>query len=82
MPLNSYVTLGRSGLCVSPFCLGAMTFGQDLPRIGASVEESEAVLAHYLEEGGNFMMESSLLCSPSTVSLRANTLVVSVNMTD
>ena len=26
MPLNSYVTLGRSGLRVSPFCLGAMTW--------------------------------------------------------
>jgi len=55
MPLNSYVTLGRSGLRVSPFCLGAMTFGQDLPGFGSSVEESEAVLAHYLEQGGNFI---------------------------
>ena len=27
MPLDHYVTLGRSGLRVSPFCLGAMTFG-------------------------------------------------------
>src|SRR3984957_16934328 len=55
MPLNSYVTLARSGRRVSPFCLGAMTFGQDLPGFGASVEDSEAVLAHYLEEGGNFI---------------------------
>jgi aryl-alcohol dehydrogenase-like predicted oxidoreductase len=55
MPLNSYVTLGRSGLRVSPFCLGAMTFGQDVPGFGASVGESEAVLARYLEEGGNFV---------------------------
>ena len=55
MPLNSYVTLGRSGLRVSPFCLGAMTFGQDLTGFGSSVEESEAVLAHYLEQGGNFI---------------------------
>jgi aryl-alcohol dehydrogenase-like predicted oxidoreductase len=30
MSLNSYVTLGRSGLRVSPLCLGAMTFGEDL----------------------------------------------------
>ena len=29
MPLNHYVTLGRSGLRVSPLCLGAMTFGKD-----------------------------------------------------
>ena len=30
MPLNHYITLGRSGLRVSPFCLGTMTFGEDL----------------------------------------------------
>ena len=53
MPLNSYVTLGRSGLRVSPFCLGAMTFGEDLGGgFGASVKDSEAMLAHYLEQGG------------------------------
>ena len=56
MPLNSYVTLGRSGLRVSPFCLGAMTFGEDLGGgFGASVENSEDILAHYLEQGGNFV---------------------------
>lgn len=56
MPLNSYVTLGRSGLRVSPFCLGAMTFGEDMGEgFGASVAVSEAILAHYLERGGNFI---------------------------
>lgn len=55
MRLNSYVTLGRSGLRVSPFCLGAMTFGQDISGFGSSVEESETVLARYLEGGGNFI---------------------------
>ena len=58
MPLNSYVTLGRSGLRVSPFCLGAMTFGEDLGLgggFGASVTDSEAMLSHYLEQGGNFI---------------------------
>jgi aryl-alcohol dehydrogenase-like predicted oxidoreductase len=56
MPLNSYVTLGRSGLRVSPFCLGAMTFGEDLGgRFGASVADSEVLLSHYLEQGGNFI---------------------------
>jgi aryl-alcohol dehydrogenase-like predicted oxidoreductase len=29
MPLNHYVTLGRTGLRVSPLALGAMTFGED-----------------------------------------------------
>lgn len=54
MPLDHYITLGRSGLRVSPLCLGAMTFGEDL-GFGASVAESEAVLDRYIELGGNFI---------------------------
>lgn len=52
MSLTSYVTLGRSGLRVSPFTLGTMTFGEDLGW-GASPEESEKILSAYLERGGN-----------------------------
>ena len=54
MPLDSYVTLGRSGLRVSPFTLGTMTFGEDWGW-GASVAESEAMLDDYLDRGGNFI---------------------------
>jgi aryl-alcohol dehydrogenase-like predicted oxidoreductase len=54
MPLNQYLTLGRSGLRVSPFCLGTMTFGNDLGW-GSDVAESVAVLSRYLEEGSNFI---------------------------
>jgi aryl-alcohol dehydrogenase-like predicted oxidoreductase len=54
MPLDHYVTLGRSGLRVSPFCLGAMTFGEDLGW-GSSVKDSEAILDRYIELGGNFI---------------------------
>jgi aryl-alcohol dehydrogenase-like predicted oxidoreductase len=54
MPLDHYVTLGRSGLRVSPFCLGAMTFGQDWSW-GSSVADSEAILDRYVETGGNFL---------------------------
>lgn len=54
MPLDSYLSLGRSGLRVSPFCLGTMTFGEDWGW-GASVAESEAMLAEYLARGGNFI---------------------------
>ena len=54
MPLNSYITLGRSGLRVSPFCLGAMTFGEDMGW-GSSVADSEAILSRYFEAGGNFV---------------------------
>jgi aryl-alcohol dehydrogenase-like predicted oxidoreductase len=55
MPLDHYVTLGRSGLRVSPFALGAMTFGDDAGGAGCSVEESEKILATYLDRGGNFV---------------------------
>jgi aryl-alcohol dehydrogenase-like predicted oxidoreductase len=55
MPLDHYVTLGRSGLRVSPFALGAMTFGEDPGAAGCSVEESEKILATYLDRGGNFI---------------------------
>ncbi|MFD4643123.1 aldo/keto reductase [Lentzea sp. NPDC058436] len=55
MPLDHYVTLGRSGLRVSPFALGAMTFGEDPGAAGCSVEESERILKTYLDRGGNFV---------------------------
>ena len=54
MSLDHYVTLGRSGLRVSPFCLGAMTFGDDLGW-GSSVEESQQIIDRYIELGGNFI---------------------------
>src|SRR6202166_2021122 len=54
MSLNSFITLGRSGLRVSPLCLGSMTFGEDLGW-GASVANSETMIAAYLERGGNFI---------------------------
>lgn len=54
MPLNHYVTLGRSGLRVSPFCLGTLTFGEDWGW-GASVEDSCRIMDAYVERGGNFL---------------------------
>jgi aryl-alcohol dehydrogenase-like predicted oxidoreductase len=55
MPLDSYVTLGRSGLRVSPFALGAMTFGEDGGSVGTTPEESGRILDAYLERGGNMI---------------------------
>jgi aryl-alcohol dehydrogenase-like predicted oxidoreductase len=52
--LDSYITLGRSGLRVSPLTLGTMTFGEDWGW-GASPETSEAILSEYLDRGGNFV---------------------------
>jgi aryl-alcohol dehydrogenase-like predicted oxidoreductase len=54
MSLDHYITLGHSGLRVSPFCLGAMTFGEDLGW-GSSAEESEQIIDHFTERGGNFI---------------------------
>ncbi|UQA56904.1 aldo/keto reductase [Polyangium aurulentum] len=54
MPLDHYVTLGRSGLRVSPLCLGAMTFGEDLGW-GTSVEESKQIIDRFIDLGGNFI---------------------------
>lgn len=59
MPLNSYITLGTSGLRVSPFALGTMTFGDDWGW-GSSVSDAEAILARYLELGGNFVDTANL----------------------
>ncbi|WP_437653049.1 aldo/keto reductase [Sorangium sp. So ce1182] len=59
MPLDHYVTIGHSGLRVSPFCLGAMTFGEDLGW-GTSVKDSEAILDRFVERGGNFIDTANL----------------------
>lgn len=52
MSLTSYVTLGRSGLRISPFTLGTMTFGDD-NGWGSSPEGSRRILAAYVDRGGN-----------------------------
>ncbi len=55
MPLDHHVTLGRSGLRVSPLCLGCMTFGDEWQATGTNEAESLDVLAAYLAAGGNFL---------------------------
>jgi aryl-alcohol dehydrogenase-like predicted oxidoreductase len=52
--LDRYVLLGRSGLRVSPLCLGTMTFGLDWGW-GADAETSTAMFRNYVERGGNFI---------------------------
>ena len=54
MRLDSYRSLGRSGLRVSPLCLGAMTFGGDW-GFGCDEATSRAMLDRYLGSGGNFI---------------------------
>ncbi|RKG53479.1 aldo/keto reductase [Corallococcus sp. AB011P] len=52
--LAQYHLLGRSGLRVSPLCLGAMTFGTEWGW-GSPKDTAHRMLARYLEAGGNFV---------------------------
>lgn len=52
--LDSYITLGRSGLRVSPFCLGTMTFGTDWGW-GTQPEDCFRIMDLYADHGGNFI---------------------------
>ena len=52
--LDSYVTLGRSGLRVSPLSLGTMTFGNEWGW-GSEEDVARAVFDNYVEAGGNFI---------------------------
>ena len=54
MKLNEYVTLGRSGLRVSPLCLGTMTFGTEWGW-GSDEDAARTIFNRYLERGGNFV---------------------------
>lgn len=53
MSLDHYRPLGRSGLIVSPFALGTMTFG--VARWGIERPDAEAVVNAYVEAGGNLI---------------------------
>ncbi len=52
--LDHYRLLGRSGLRVSPLCLGTMTFGTEWGW-GADRDTSHAIFKAYTERGGNFI---------------------------
>jgi aryl-alcohol dehydrogenase-like predicted oxidoreductase len=54
MRLNEYVTLGRTGLRVSPLCFGAMTFGKEWGW-GADEATSKQMFDRYVAAGGNFI---------------------------
>ena len=54
MPLTHYITLGRSGLLVSPLALGTMTFGTEWGW-GAEEGVSRSLFDCYIEAGGNFV---------------------------
>jgi len=59
MKLDAYVTLGRSGLKVSPLCLGTMTFGTDWGW-GTDEAGAGALLDRFVAAGGNFVDTADL----------------------
>jgi aryl-alcohol dehydrogenase-like predicted oxidoreductase len=52
--LTNYITLGRTGLGVSPLCLGTMTFGTEW-GFGVDEKASRAIFDRYIEAAGNFI---------------------------
>lgn len=56
--LDHYRLLGNTGLRVSPFCLGTMTFGNDWGW-GSDRDESRRIFDLYCDRGGNFIDTAS-----------------------
>jgi aryl-alcohol dehydrogenase-like predicted oxidoreductase len=54
MSLQDYVTLGRSGLRVSPLSLGTMTFGTEWGW-GSEEVQAREIFDRYVDQGGNFV---------------------------
>ncbi|MGA8408388.1 MAG: aldo/keto reductase [Candidatus Acidiferrales bacterium] len=54
MSLQDYVTLGRSGLRVSPLSLGTMTFGTEWGW-GSDEAQAREIFNRYVDQGGNFV---------------------------
>ena len=63
--LDHYRLLGRSGLRVSPLCLGTMTFGTDWGW-GTDKETSKQIFDAYVEKGGNFIDTANLYTNGSS----------------
>jgi aryl-alcohol dehydrogenase-like predicted oxidoreductase len=59
MSLNTYYTLGRSGLRVSRLALGAMTFGTEWGW-GADEDTARQLFNTYIDAGGNFIDTADL----------------------
>ena len=53
MAKREFRKLGRSGMQVSPLCLGAMNFGN--PHFGCDEKTSIAIIGAYLDAGHNFI---------------------------
>lgn len=64
----NYQLLGHSGLRVSDFCLGTMTFGEDWGW-GAAKDEARKIYDAYREAGGNFIDTANVYTDGSSEKL-------------
>jgi aryl-alcohol dehydrogenase-like predicted oxidoreductase len=67
MSLNTYYTLGRSGLRVSRLALGAMTFGTEWGW-GADEDTARQLFNTYIDAGGNFIDTADLYTNGTSES--------------
>lgn len=67
MSLNTYYTLGRSGLRVSRLALGAMTFGTE-SGWGADEDTARQLFNTYIDAGGNFIDTADLYTNGTSES--------------
>jgi aryl-alcohol dehydrogenase-like predicted oxidoreductase len=64
----NYRLLGKSGLRVSEFCLGTMTFGEDWGW-GSSKDEAKKIYDAFREAGGNFIDTANVYTNGTSESL-------------
>ena|ERR1700746_1687959 len=63
----NYRLLGKSGLRVSEFCLGTMTFGEDWGW-GSSKDEAKKIYDAFRKEGGNFIDTANIYTNGTSES--------------
>jgi aryl-alcohol dehydrogenase-like predicted oxidoreductase len=67
MSLDTYYTLGKSGLRVSRLALGTMTFGTEWGW-GADEDTARQLFSHYIDAGGNFVDTADLYTNGTSES--------------
>ncbi len=80
-----YVKLGRTGLDVSPICIGAMTYGD--PKRGHPVwsldeETSRPLIRHAVEQGINFFDTANMYSQGSSEEILGRALKDFANRDD
>ena len=64
----NYRLLGKSGLRVSEFCLGTMTFGEDWGW-GSPKDEARKIYDSFREQGGNFVDTANIYTNGTSETL-------------